>query len=120
MNRRDIMDIRELLNHIRAGVSDHRGNLCHLVAIWLRVLSFQGMPTLAATLWADVVTVLELLRWNQLPSCAFMARLPPSLAFALGTLARFWRNVMAVAGRRLGGIARVAVDPLTQGRHLRL
>jgi hypothetical protein len=87
--------------------------------LWFWVLPFQGMPALVARLRLDVVTVFNLLWWHQLPGRTWMPRLSPALAFAvLGWLVRLRRNIRSVARRRLGRVARVAIDPLTQGSQL--
>jgi hypothetical protein len=98
-------------------LGDHRGNFCNLMPVWFLVLTFQHMPALATRLGLDVVISFDLLYRNQLPCCALMAWLSPSLAFTLGTLTWLLRDSRPVARRRLGGIARVAVNLLPQGRH---
>jgi hypothetical protein len=106
--RQDVLTVFDYLGN-------YRGNLCHLVPVWLWVLPSQGMSALAACLRLEVLAGFDLLYRHQLPRCAFVAWLSPSLAFALGALARLWRNIRTVAGRRLRGVARVSVDLLTQG-----
>ena len=94
--------------------SHHRGNLCDLVSVRFWIFACQGMPTLAASFRFDVMTLLDLLYRHQLPRRTLMTWLCPALALALGSLACLGRHIRPIAGGWLGGVVRVALDPLPE------
>ena len=90
----------------------------HLVAIRNGVFASQFVSTAATRVRFDIMTPFNLLNWHQFPSCAFVSRLCPALAFALGTPAWLGGNRRPVTGWGPGRIARVLVELFVQSGYL--
>lgn len=102
-------------------VLDHqrrdRRDLDHLMAQGLGILTLQQLAATAACLWVVLHHLIQPLDRQQLRPGSGMARLATALVTT--ALAPLWGlEPWTVAGRRLGGVAGAAANPLPQAGQL--
>ena len=108
--RRAEQPMQLILRHHRLD----RGQLGHLMPVWLGILALQGIRTARALPGLDRDHRIHVLDGHQRPALALMARLSPTLPSTGYTAGAWSQGLGGITRRRLRGVMRVHAQTLQQ------